>query len=199
MAVRPGIGHNSGAARGTGWERHCWRRARRALLGPRLPVEVVRMRVKRARALGLEYPQYAAILLGSGRDIVGFLFTVRGMQLRLARRLEVPEAVRARLSAIEGARLTAFAPSGEAVEPFRAELSVAAGAVFAAAGPEPEPPVTWARARRAVRAVLDPLALPGDAVVMVGAGPEEAAWAPAGNMARFLPSTTFFAGAAGER
>lgn len=198
MRRAPGIGHNSGTDAATGWQRYCWRRARRELMGPRLPVEVIRMRVARARELGLAYPQYAAILLGSGRDIVGFLFTVRGLQLRLARRLEVPASVRARLAGLERVRLTAFAPSGEAAEPFRVELGTAAGVPFATAAPEPEPPVTWARARAAVRAVLDPLGLPGDAVVMVGAGQDEASWAPAGNLARFLPSVDYFAAAEGQ-
>ena len=59
-------------------------RARRELL-PRLPLEVVRRRVARARQLGLAYPQYAAILLGTGRDIVAFLFTDGGLRLRLER------------------------------------------------------------------------------------------------------------------
>ena len=198
MARPPGIGHNSGQRRGTGWERYCWRRARAELLGPRLPVEVIRLRVARARALGLAYPRYAAILAGSGRDIVGFLFTVRGLQLRLERRLRLPEAVRARLQMIESADLSAFAPSGEPAEAFREELSEAVAVAFAGAGPEPEPPVTWARARRAVRAVLDPLGLPGDAVVLIGEGPHEAAIAPAGNLARFIPSAEYFAPPADE-
>jgi len=46
----PAIGHNGGpalTARGRGWATHCWRQARGALL-PHLPVEVVRLRVRRA-------------------------------------------------------------------------------------------------------------------------------------------------------
>lgn len=47
-------GHNGGPAMnpGSAWRRHCWTVAREALL-PTLPVEVVRLRLRRARELGL--------------------------------------------------------------------------------------------------------------------------------------------------
>ena len=38
-----GIGHNRGPmTEGARWRAHCWTRARRELLGARLPVEIVR-------------------------------------------------------------------------------------------------------------------------------------------------------------
>jgi hypothetical protein len=190
---RPGIGHNAPPPDGTGWNAYCWRRARRELMGPRLPVEIIRLRVARARQLGLSYPQYASILMGSGRDIVGFLFTVGGLQLRLSRRLAMPEPVRERLAAIGGAELAAFAPSGEDPDAFRLELRHVSGAPIAAAAPEPEPPVSWPAARAAIRAALDPLGLPGDAVVMVGTAETEAHMAAAGRLAKFLETRDYFA------
>ncbi len=62
--VMSGVGHNGGPSMeaGASWRRHCWRAAREALL-PVLPVEVVRLRVRRAAALGLDYRTYA----GCGR------------------------------------------------------------------------------------------------------------------------------------
>ena len=193
MTRRPGIGHNAPPPEGTGWNAYCWRRARRELMGPRLPVEIIRLRVARARQLGLSYPQYASILTGSGRDIVGFLFTVGGLQLRLSRRLAMPGAVRDRLAAIEGAELAAFAPSGEDPDAFRLELADVSGAPIAAAAPEPEPPVSWPGARAAIRAALDPLGLPGDAVVLVGTAETEAQMAAAGRLAKFLETRDYFA------
>lgn len=104
-ATTPGIGHNSGPAFDQGWRRYAWKRARKELVGARVPVEIVRIRVRRAAELGLAYPAYASILLGSGRDITGFLFTVDGLQLRLRRRLEMPAEVRERVQALKCERL----------------------------------------------------------------------------------------------
>lgn len=56
-----GIGHNNGPTLegGSGWRRYAWRRARRELL-PQLPIEVVRLRIRRAKELGgIDYKAYA--------------------------------------------------------------------------------------------------------------------------------------------
>ena len=48
------IGHNNGPTMdpGRGFRRYAWKRARAELL-PKMPIEIVRRRVKRARELGL--------------------------------------------------------------------------------------------------------------------------------------------------
>ncbi|WP_295074341.1 hypothetical protein [Tabrizicola sp.] len=45
------LGHNGGPSLegGVSWRKHCWSAARERLL-PTLPIEVVRLRVKRAQA-----------------------------------------------------------------------------------------------------------------------------------------------------
>ncbi|MEM9012655.1 MAG: hypothetical protein AAGE18_15610 [Pseudomonadota bacterium] len=194
MEGRPGIGHNGPPSAGAGWRRYAWGRARRDLMGGHIPLAIVKMRVKRAEELGFSYPHYASILMGAGRDIVGFLFTVDGLHLKLRRRLEMPEPVREKVAGLSRCDRLAFAPSGEAPEPFRLELSEVAGIPFAAAAPEPEPepPLTWSAARAAIRAALDPVKLPGNAVVMIGTREVEAEWAAAGNLARFVPSERYF-------
>ena len=64
----PGIGHNRGPAMdaGVSWRRHCWTVARQELL-PHLPLEVIRLRVRRAAAIGLDYRTYASVRAASGR------------------------------------------------------------------------------------------------------------------------------------
>lgn len=194
-----GIGHNSGRSkRGLGWQKHCWTVARRELLGKAVPVEVVRMRIKWARQLGLAYPEYASILRGSGQDIVGFLFTVEGLQLRLQRQLEMPEGVKGKLQGLQRCDLLAFSPSGEIPKVFRAELNDVSGVDFAAAAPEPEQQASWPEARKAVRAVLDPLNLPSGAVVMIGGRGVEEPLAMAGKLARYIRSDDYFGQAAGQ-
>ncbi len=186
-----GIGHNSGQELGRGWQRYSWKRARRDLVGATVPVEVVRTRIRRARELGLEYPQYASILMGSGRDIVGFLFTVDGLQLRLQRRLDMPDRVRDKLQVVRS-KLISFAPSGENPDAFRQELNDVSGVAFAAAAPELADETSWSAARQAVRAALDPLELPGSAVVLIGAKDSDAQMVVAGKMAKFIPTDAYF-------
>lgn len=189
-----GIGHNSGPTRiGRGWQKHCWSRSRKALIGKRMPIEVVRRRIKRARELGLAYPQYASILLGSGRDVVGFLFTVDGLHLKLQKRLRMPEQIKEKLQNLEHVSVMSFAPSGEEPALFRAELAEISGVQIAAVAPEPEAPLGWAAAREKVRAVLDQVNLPSDAVVLVGTQGSEELMAQAAKMARFVPSCAYFA------
>jgi len=188
------IGHNKGPSMktGLGWQQHCWRKARKDLMGKAIPIEIVRMRIKRARELGLAYPQYASILLGTGRDIVGFLFTVDGLHLRLRKRLEMPDVVQDKLQSLNKCTLMAFAPSGEAPDTFRMELQQVAGTPFASSAPEPETDASWPKARCAIREVLDPMKLPSDAVVMIGSREVEKQWAAAGKVARFIAASDYY-------
>jgi hypothetical protein len=190
----PGIGHNQGPPleAGRSWRTHAWRTARRELM-PRLPLEVIRRRVARARQLGLAYPQYASILLGTGRDIVAFLFTDGGLELRLERALSLPRRVEDRLAALTRCDRMMMVATGTDMIRLARELDARA-IPFAALEPAPARHVAWGEGRAAIRAVLAPRRLPGDAVVMVGTVPEERVWADAAQLASFLPAATYFAG-----
>ncbi len=193
-----GIGHNRGPSLepGVGWRKHCWTRARNEVIKKPLPLEIVRQRVRRAEELGLAYPQYASILMGTGRDIVGFLFTCDALGLRLRQRLEMPGPVRDKLSEVVGADLLAFAPSGEAPEAFRAELSDVSGLTFTGSGAVPEDRATWREVGTAMRAVLEPVALPARSVVLIGTRDAEEGWVTPGRLARFLDAGAYFGRAA---
>lgn len=197
MTSSPGIGHNSRAEEGRSWRRYAWARARRELKPARIPLEIVRIRVRRAQALGLTYPQYASVLLGSGRDIVGFLFTVDGLQLRLRRRLAMPDAVRGKLADVTTAQRLALAPPEEDAAAFGDELEDVSGVAFAATS-APEETASWTAGRAAVRAALDPFELPSDAVVMIGGREVEARWSEAARLAGYLPSGAYFDEARGR-
>lgn len=191
----PGVGHNSNAIEGRAWRRHAWKKARAELKPARVPIEIVRLRIRRAERLGLSYPQYASVLLGTGRDIVGFLFTVGGLQLRLARELSAPPHVAAKLRGIAAGRL-ALSPAEEDAEAYRAELEAATGAPFDAAAKAPEPRATHGARRRAIRGFLAGRKLPADAVVMIGDGAEDRASAEAAMLAKFILSEDYFPGPA---
>ncbi|MEM9350184.1 MAG: hypothetical protein AAGA47_07975, partial [Pseudomonadota bacterium] len=77
-----GIGHNNGPSMEAGYtyRKHQWKKAREALL-PTLPLMIVRMRVKRAKELGLDYKTYAGVRASTGRDVIGFLFSSNALRL----------------------------------------------------------------------------------------------------------------------
>lgn len=186
----PGIGHNSGPS-GRAWQKHCWTKARKTLIGNTVPLEIVRIRVRRAQELGLTYPQYASVLLG-GRDIVGFLFTVDGLQLRLRRTLEMPNLVKTKLGSLRNCDLLALSPSGEKPDAFQVELNAISGLSFSKTASEPEVTAGWSEARAAIRETLAPLGISGKSVVMIGGRGMQAQWAQAGKLAKFIPSADYF-------
>ena len=188
-----GIGHNQGPPMdaAVSWRRHVWKKARKELL-PRLPLEVVRRRVRRATELGLEYPQYASILLGTGRDIVGFLFTCDALGMRLERDGHLPEFVRAKLGGLVRCDklLGAEAPSDP--RDVMARIAGSQGIVFAAPVALPGGAAPWTMGRDAIAAALKPLKLPADGVVMIGTEAHQRTWADAARMAKFLPAESYF-------
>ena len=191
--VLPGIGHNNGPSLepGKGFRKVAWAKAKEAIL-PRPPLEVLKRRVRRARQLGLAYPAYASILAGSGRDVMAFLFTSHALGLRLARAIEMDERDAARLREITGVKRLLMGPQGADA----GALAEARGAErriefdVAKAAPGLEAPLPDGRA--AVQALLTPLKLPADAVVMVGDRAAERDWAEAARLGRFLSRQAYF-------
>ncbi|MCR8725299.1 hypothetical protein [Frigidibacter sp. ROC022] len=189
----PALGHNRGPslAPGSSWARHCWTRARAELL-PTLPLEVIRLRVARAREIGLDYPTYARVRATTGRDIVAFLFSTETLRLRPVR-LDLPSDRAGKLAELAADRLLLAAPD---VAPEMALRRFAEqGVTLAGASPAPAALGPWAEARAALRAALDPLKLPGDAVLLIGEGRLQQDWAEAGHLAGFVPGDRFFGGA----
>lgn len=184
----PGIGHNEGPPLdpGQSFRRYAWQKARAELM-PKLPLEILRRRVARARQLGLAYPQYASILLGTGRDIVGFLFTCDALGLRLSRTVALPDATAAKLAEISGVERLLLAEDN----PIRlAGLLAAHG--FAHVARAPRAACTWPEGRATIRSALAPMKLAPDTVVMVGTRAAERTWADAARLAKFLPAEQFF-------
>lgn len=185
------LGHNNGPSLdgGPSWQRHCWREARKRLL-PVLPIEVVRLRVARAKALGLDYRTYAGIRATTGRDLVAFLFSTEALRLR-PRTLTLPEAQIAPLQALAAKKLILTA-ADTTPETALARLQ-AQGIDFDSAAPAPSALGAWSEARRDMLAALAPLKLPADAVLLIGEGQLQRDWCAAGKLAGFLPAERWLA------
>lgn len=184
-----GIGHNQGPTMeaGESWRRHAWSKARAQLL-PTLPIEVVRLRVKRAAELGLDYRTYASVRAASGHDVIAFLFSSNALRL-LGTQPALPEDRRVKLAAIAGAER-----GGVAHRPLSPEglMDLAPDLLeFAAAAPRPF--AGWGEARGQLLAALRERRLPADRVIMVGDTGEERGWAQAARLGYYLSAERYFA------
>lgn len=75
-------GHNQGPPLypATSWRLYAWRKAHKAAWKTP-PLEVVRLRMKRARAMGLDYRTYASLLLDRGCSPEALVFSLGGTLL----------------------------------------------------------------------------------------------------------------------
>ncbi|MCG6901974.1 MAG: hypothetical protein LJE68_04760 [Rhodobacter sp.] len=185
--MTPGLGHNLGPSLepGQSWRAHCWTRARQDLL-PKLPIEVVRNRLRRAAEIGLDYRTYATVRASTGRDIVAFLFSTNA--LRLFRADQAMEQLRKdKLAGLRGCKRTglAIAPlTPQAV--LRGRSDVLDGVAAA-----PHVHATWSDAARAMDAARG-AGLPADGVILVGDTAMERDWSQAGRLAGYLDAARFF-------
>ncbi|WP_368184583.1 hypothetical protein [Aestuariibius sp. HNIBRBA575] len=181
-----GIGHNNGPAldAGVSWRKHSWTKARADLL-PKLPIEILRNRVKRARELGLPYKTYASVRASTGRDVIGFLFSTNALRLiRQGDRLPTLHADK--LAGLVDTDRVALVQHPHSTKDVRtlANLDAAHSAPRAHAG--------WAQSRDMIVAALRDRGAIGDAYLMIGDTHFEREWAVAGKMAGFFTSDRYF-------
>lgn len=181
----PPPGHNGGPTLhpGNGWPTHCWRVARAKLL-PHLPVEVVRLRVRRAVELGLDYKTYAGVRATTGRDLVAFLFSSNALGV-------TGGAVM--LPADRAARLATLARCGRialAQHPLTPAVLHPLLPDFQGCHPAPGPYAADRQVRAALRAAMGNH--PSDAVLLIGDAPWEQGWCASSRLAGYLPAERFF-------
>lgn len=181
-----GLGHNGGPCleAGQSWRKHCWTAARARLL-PTLPIEVVRLRVKRAGELGLDYRTYASVRAATGHDVVAFLFSSNALHM-VAPNPTLPMDRAGKLATLQECGRVALA-----IRPLDvAQVAGAGGAVLDAVHPAPELLGRWGAAGAALRAALG--TVPGDRVILVGDTALERDWCAAGRLAGWIPADRYF-------
>lgn len=184
-STAPGLGHNKGPTMepGTSWRKHCWTKARSELLGQRLPVEIIRGRVRRAAEIGLDYTTYASIRATSGHDVVAILFSSNA--LRVFRAQDVVPARAEKLGDLVRCDRT-----GLAIAPVSTEVLLRQVPTLGKAHAAPKAFATWASQRQSMRQACE--RVPSDQVVLVGDTTMEAEWARSGGLASFLTSDRYF-------
>ncbi len=181
-----GIGHNSGRVDepGRSWRKHVWTKARKNLM-PTLPIEVVRLRVRRAAELGLSYKTYAGIRASTGHDLIGFLFSNNALQvMRDGQPLSDDRANT--LGALVRADCTGVAHVPVTPTHMAGLQGIARG--FAA----PAFTDSWVAMRDQMQAIACAQGQPADRFVMIGDTAFEQEWAEAARMAGYLKADRFF-------
>ena len=149
---------------------------------PNLPIEVLRLRVNRARALGLPYKTYAGIRAQTGHDVVAFLFSSGGLGATALRPV-MADQVADKVAAVQAGRIgLASAPLSPLVLGLNACLDRAYPAPYALA--------SFRQTAQDLRAALG--ATPADRVVLVGVGALERDWVAAGRLAGWVAADQYF-------
>jgi len=182
-----GIGHNSGRVSepGTSWRRHVWAKARKQLL-PTLPLEVVRLRVRRAAELGLPYKTYAGIRASTGHDLIGFMFSSNALRV-LRKGDPLPPEVQKKLQDLRATRRV-----GLAQHPM-AESDLELRDAIDAAYPAPAALQNWGIVRAHMQEIVRAERRPADRYVLIGDTAFEREWAEAAQTAGYLQADQFFA------
>ena len=186
-----GIGHNLGPTiePGASWRRHCWTAARAALL-PKLPVEIVRLHVRRAAEIGLDYRTYAGVRATTGHDLVAFLLSTNALRI-LRERDRMAAAEAGKLAGLSGiGRLVAAQPplAPGAVR----DLLAGQGVAIDAAARAPGLADGWGATRAALLGLLAEVRAPADRVLVIGETALERDWTAAARLAGFLPAERYF-------
>lgn len=178
------MGHNGGPTmeKGRGWRRYAWKRARAELL-PKMPIEVVRRRVKRARELGIDYKSYAGIRAATGRDVIALLLSDNA--LRLARDARMPADRAALIEGVKDADLLALLHPPRHREPF-----LETNPAFTDADLAPGIRANWSEIRARVLDLKGNL--PADGIVVIGETWLERDWCEAARLAGYLPGERYF-------
>lgn len=181
------LGHNKGPTmeKGAGWRRYAWTRARADLL-PKLPIEVVRLRVRRARELGIDYKAYASIRAASGHDVVALLFSSNALRANPSNP-SLPQEHAARVEAIRHCGRLAILH-----RPLAPRAFLDANPGFDAAAAAPLFTDTYPQMRAAIQRLTTERGLPGDRVVLIGDTSFEREWCAAGKLAGYISADTYF-------
>jgi len=181
-----GIGHNSGRVdeAGKSWRTFVWGKARQKLM-PKLPIEVIRRRVARAKELGLPYKTYAGLRASSGDDLIGFMFSSNALDV-LRKSDRVPDIKAAKIAALKDTHTIGLAHAPLSPSQLCPPVQHAA--------PAPEPLAPWVQTRANLHEIFVKSGRPASRFVLICDTALEREWVEAGRMAGALPAATYFEG-----
>lgn len=186
------IGHNQGPSmeKGRAWRRICWSKSRAALL-PKMPIEIIRSRVKRARELGLDYKTYASVRATSGRDVIAFLYSSNALDLRRSV-VELPMTKAENLRVMKRCDQLIAAHRPLAVDTLASDFQDTHSIAIRRAISAPLFTHSWGQIRSQMQDLARTEKIPPDGIVLVGDTAFEREWLAAGKFAAYIPAETFF-------
>lgn len=184
-----GIGHNKGPTmeRGHTWRTYQWRRAQQKLMPNSVPLLIVRMRMRRAAELGMDYKTYASIRQASGQDILGLLFSSNALRI-IGNGARMPDATDRALRAVKAAQKLTLVHA-----PVQPPAVLQANPVLDAAAAAPRFTDSWSGMRERLEGFIHQQRLPGNQVLIIGDAPLESEWSTAARAAGYLPADRYFA------
>jgi hypothetical protein len=192
------IGHNQGPAltRDSSWSSFCWKKTHReAWKTP--PIEIVRLRCRRAASLGLTYRQYTAALMDRGVHLQAIVFALGGTLVRTENghvtldqegRIQPLPGVLEKLKRLNACTVLVITNDAQARSIIQ-QLDKLCGGVISGHG-------VYGNGQEATSAIADLLAkfkLPAAAALMVGADVAGETSARAAKLAKFIPAREYFA------
>ena len=186
-----GIGHNGGPTleRGHSWRTYQWRKAQKALMPNTIPLAIVKMRVRRAAELGMDYKAYASIRQATGRDICGLLFSSNALRIMVGSAAMPPERRRV-VAAVKGADRLALVHGALDLE------TILSSNPLDAVRPAPDLRMSWTETHTRLRDFVVERRLVGDQVVVIGETALEREWLSAARAAGYIPAERYFSDAA---
>ena len=184
-----GIGHNQGPSleRGQKWRTFQWQKAREAAMPSAIPLMVVKMRVARARGLGLDYKAYAAIRQATGRDILALLFSSNALRVVRAGAPHIPLREAEVLDKVQRAQKLALVH-----RPLRPDSVAQANPVLDHVAEAPKFTDSWSAMRDHLGQVVQGRKLVGDQVLIIGDTGLERDWATASKAAGYVEAARYF-------
>ena len=186
--AQPGIGHNNGPTmeRGHRWRTYQWRRAQAKLMPKTMPLMIVKMRVRRAAELGMDYKTYASIRQASGQDIMALLFSSNALRI-IGDGARMPDGEARVLGAVKSAQKLSLVH-----RPHLPEAVLRANPVVDAASAAPRFTDSWSLMRQQLESFIRVRAVAGNQVVIVGDTSLEADWVTAAKAAGYVPAARYF-------
>lgn len=182
------IGHNRGPSLQPGqtYRTFQWRQAQRALMPKTMPLMIIRMRVMRARELGMDYQTYASVRQASGQDILALMFSSNALRV-IGPGAKMPGAEEKALKAIKAAKKLALVHAPQS--PFAV---LQANPILDAADAAPQFTDSWSEMRKRLADFVEAQKLPANQVLIIGDTALEREWVTAAKAGGYLPADRYF-------
>ncbi|WP_421749495.1 hypothetical protein [Cognatishimia sp.] len=151
-----------------------------------IPLSIVRMRMARAKELGMDYKTYAKVRQASGQDILALMFSSNALRI-VGSGAKMPAAEDAALQSVRNAKkLSLVYPPNTPQSVLRENIPLDAADIA------PYFTDSWSIMRQKVSRLIHEQRVPSGSVLVIGDAPLEHEWPVAAKAAGYLTSAEYF-------